>query len=93
MARRSLARTAVAAAFAVLLTSASVGSAAVAAPSTESDGVAAVIADYQARIPKLMAREQIPGLVESRRRLPIAFCHSLRVESVRPPPRRVRQHF
>ena len=62
MAARSSARAAVAAVVGVLLTVTSGGAAAVAAPAGQRDGVAAVIAGYQARIPKLMAQEQIPGL-------------------------------
>jgi CubicO group peptidase (beta-lactamase class C family) len=53
---------AVAAAVVVLGAGLSDGTAAVAAPSTESEGVAAVIASYQARIPALMDQQQIPGL-------------------------------
>jgi CubicO group peptidase (beta-lactamase class C family) len=50
-----------AAAVGVLLASMS-GGAAVAAPAGPRDGVAAVIASYQARIPTLMDRKHIPGL-------------------------------
>jgi CubicO group peptidase (beta-lactamase class C family) len=46
----------------VLLTMVSGGALAVAAPAAQSDGVAAVIASYQARIPELMAQKHIPGL-------------------------------
>ncbi|MFI5100066.1 MAG: serine hydrolase domain-containing protein [Actinomycetes bacterium] len=46
----------------MLLATTTGGAAAVAAPAAQSDGVAAVIASYQARIPELMAQEHIPGL-------------------------------
>jgi len=62
MATRRSGRAAIAVAVGVLLTTTLGGTTAVAAPATRSDGVAAVIADYQARIPQLMAREHIPGL-------------------------------
>ena len=62
MATCRLARAAVAAALAVLLTTTSGGAATVAAPDTQRDGVAAVIASYQAKIPELMAQKHIPGL-------------------------------
>ncbi|HEU4426517.1 MAG TPA: serine hydrolase domain-containing protein, partial [Pilimelia sp.] len=62
MARRRSARAAVAAAVGVLLTTMSGGAPAVAVPAVQRDGVAAVIARYQARIPALMAQEHIPGL-------------------------------
>jgi CubicO group peptidase (beta-lactamase class C family) len=62
MATRRLARAAVVAAVGVLLTTTSGGAAAVAAPAAQSDGVAAVIASYQDRIPVLMAQKHIPGL-------------------------------
>src|SRR5947199_2935985 len=51
MATRRWARAAVAAAVGVLLTATSGGAAAVAAPAAPRDGVAAVIASYQARSP------------------------------------------
>ena len=63
MATRSFARAAVVAAVGMLLTTTSggvVGSAAT--PAAKSDGVAAIVAGYQARIPDLMAQEHIPGL-------------------------------
>src|SRR4051812_46485505 len=62
MTTRSTARTAAAASAAMLLMTTWGGAAAVAAPATRSDGAAAVIASYQARIPALMAEEHIPGL-------------------------------
>jgi CubicO group peptidase (beta-lactamase class C family) len=61
MATRRSARAAVAAAVGVLLAT-SGGAAAVAAPDAPRDGVSAVIASYQARIPEIMAQERIPGL-------------------------------
>jgi CubicO group peptidase (beta-lactamase class C family) len=63
MATRRSARAAVAAAVGVLLTTTSGGAAAVATPAAPRDGVAAVIASYQARIPELMAQKHISGLV------------------------------
>ena len=69
MATRSLARAAVVAAVGVLLTTTSGGVVASAAtPAAQRDGVAAVVAAYQARIPELMAQEQIPGLALARGR-------------------------
>jgi CubicO group peptidase (beta-lactamase class C family) len=62
MATRRLARAAVAAAVGVALTTTSGGAAAVATPAAPRDGVAAVIASYQARIPELMAQKHISGL-------------------------------
>ncbi len=62
MATRRSARAAVAAVVGVLLATMSGGVAAVAAPARQRDGVAAVIASYQARIPGLMAQKHIPGL-------------------------------
>jgi hypothetical protein len=62
MATRRSARAAVAAAVGVLLTTPWGGAAAVAGPAAPRDGVAAVIASYQARIPELMAQKHIPGL-------------------------------
>jgi CubicO group peptidase (beta-lactamase class C family) len=62
MARRATIRTAVAAAVVLLGTTVSGGMAAAAAPAAQSDGVAAGIARYQARIPALMDQEHIPGL-------------------------------
>ncbi|MGH3464363.1 MAG: serine hydrolase domain-containing protein [Kribbellaceae bacterium] len=59
---RGSARAAVAAVVGVLLTAMSGSMAAVAAPADPPDGVAAVIASYQARIPELMAHKHIPGL-------------------------------
>jgi hypothetical protein len=59
MATRRSVGTAVAAALGVLLAMMSGGTAAVAAPDAR-DGVAAVIASYQVRIPVLMAEEHIP---------------------------------
>jgi CubicO group peptidase (beta-lactamase class C family) len=52
----------VAAAVGMLLTPTSSGRVAVAGPVAQDDGVAAVIASYQARIPELMAQKHIPGL-------------------------------
>jgi CubicO group peptidase (beta-lactamase class C family) len=46
----------------VLLMTTSAGTDAVGEPSAQDDGVAAVIARYQARIPQLMAQKHIPGL-------------------------------
>ena len=62
MATRRSAGAALAAALGVLLTTTSGGAAAVAASAAQRDGVAAVIASYQVRIPQLMAQEHIPGL-------------------------------
>jgi len=62
MATDRLARAAVAAVVVLFGTTVSGDTAAVAAPAAQSDGVAAVIASYQARIPALMTQEQIPGL-------------------------------
>ncbi|WP_405064873.1 beta-lactamase family protein [Kribbella sp. NBC_01510] len=62
MATRRAVRAAVAAVVVVLLTTVSGGTPTVAAPTAQSDGVAAVIASYQTRIPELMAQKQIPGL-------------------------------
>ena len=62
MAGRGAARAAVSVTLAALLTMASGGPAAVAAPATQRDGAAAVIARYQARIPELMKSRHIPGL-------------------------------
>jgi len=62
MATRRSARAAVAAAVGVLLAATSGGATAVAAPAGQRDGVAGVIASYQARIPQLMAQEHIPGV-------------------------------
>jgi CubicO group peptidase (beta-lactamase class C family) len=63
MATRRSARAAVAAAVGVLLTTTTSGGVGVgAAQAHQRDGVAAVIASYQARIPELMAHEHIPGL-------------------------------
>ena len=62
--RRSV-RAAVAAAVAVLLTTLSSGGVAARATSAaqgEADGVAAVIARYQEKIPQLMAEQDLPGL-------------------------------
>jgi CubicO group peptidase (beta-lactamase class C family) len=61
MATRRSRRAAVAAAVGVLMMAWG-GPAAVAAPATPPAGAAAVIADYQARIPQLMAQKHIPGL-------------------------------
>lgn len=61
MATHRTIRAAVAAVVVLLGTSVSGGMAADAAPA-QSDGVAAVIASYQARIPALMEQEHIPGL-------------------------------
>src|SRR4051794_36926149 len=55
------ARGAVVAAVVMLLTAWS-GVAAVPVRAAQRDGVAAVIADYRARIPQLMAEQHIPGL-------------------------------
>jgi CubicO group peptidase (beta-lactamase class C family) len=62
MARPSAIRTAIAAAVVLLGTTVSGGTAAVAAPAAPSDGVAAVIVNYQSRIPELMDQEDITGL-------------------------------
>jgi CubicO group peptidase (beta-lactamase class C family) len=62
MTTRRPVRAVIAAAFGVLLTTMSGGATAVAAPPARRDGVAAVVASYQALIPELMAREHIPGL-------------------------------
>lgn len=62
MATSRSARLAVATTLTVLLTASLGGAAAVATPSAQTDGVATVIANYQARIPELMAQEHIPGL-------------------------------
>lgn len=65
MVMRRSARTAVAVAAAVLLTTLSGGATARATPAPQRDGdagVAAVIARYQERIPELMAEEDLPGL-------------------------------
>src|SRR5262245_50736575 len=62
MAPRRSARAVVAAAVVILLTTTSGGAAAVAAPTSQRDGVAGVIASYEAKIPELMAQEHIPGL-------------------------------
>ena len=62
MATRRSARAAVAVTVGVLLATVSGGAAAVAAPAAQRDGVAAVIASYQAKIPELMAQQHIPGL-------------------------------
>jgi CubicO group peptidase (beta-lactamase class C family) len=62
MAMRRSAGAALAAAVGLLLTTTSGGVAAVAAPAAQRDGVAAVIASYQVKIPELMAQQQIPGL-------------------------------
>jgi CubicO group peptidase (beta-lactamase class C family) len=62
MSTRRSARSAVAAAVGVLLMTMSGGATAMAAPPARPDGVATVIASYQARIPQLMARKHIPGL-------------------------------
>ena len=59
--RRTL-RTGVAAAVMLLVTTVSGGMAAAGGPAGQSDGVAAVIASYQARIPGLMDQQHIPGL-------------------------------
>ena len=57
-----ISRAAVGAALAVLLVLMSGGPSAVAAPRAKGDGVDAVIARYQDRIPELMSRKHIPGL-------------------------------
>jgi CubicO group peptidase (beta-lactamase class C family) len=62
MARRRLACAAVAAAAGLLVATTSGASAAVAVPAVQRDGVAGVIASYQARIPELMAQKHIPGV-------------------------------
>jgi CubicO group peptidase (beta-lactamase class C family) len=62
MARRRSIGAAVTIALGLLLVMMSGATAAVAAPGAQRDGVAAVIASYQARIPMLMAQEHIPGL-------------------------------
>lgn len=62
MASRRTARAAVALAAGVLLTTTAVGAGAVAAPAAPREGVAAVIASYQAKIPELMKQQHIPGL-------------------------------
>jgi CubicO group peptidase (beta-lactamase class C family) len=62
MATRRSAREAVAAAVGVLLTTTTSGGVGAGAPPHQRDGVAAVIASYQARIPELVAQEHIPGL-------------------------------
>ncbi len=62
MAMRRSAGAALAAAVGLLLATTSGGVAAVAAPAAQRDGVAAVIASYQVKIPELMAQQQIPGL-------------------------------
>ena len=62
MATRRSARAAVAATVGVLLTMIPGGASALAARSAAPDGVAAVIASYQTRIPELMLQEHIPGL-------------------------------
>jgi CubicO group peptidase (beta-lactamase class C family) len=59
--RRSV-RAAIAAAVGVLLAAMSGGAAAVAVPAAQRDGVAAIIAKYQAQIPELMKSQHIPGL-------------------------------
>jgi CubicO group peptidase (beta-lactamase class C family) len=61
MATRRSKCAAVAAVVGLLLTTVS-GGAAAGAPPHQRDGVAAVIASYEARIPELMAQEHIPGL-------------------------------
>ena len=62
MATRRSARAVVSIALGVLLTTTSGGAGAVAAPGAQRDGVAAVIARWQAQIPELMKAQHIPGL-------------------------------
>ena len=79
MATRRSARAAVSVALGVLLTTTSGGAAAVAAPAAQRDGVAAVIASYQAQIPELMSQQHIPGLALARgRRRPRRVAAGLR---------------
>jgi CubicO group peptidase (beta-lactamase class C family) len=62
MATRRTIRVAVAAVMVLLATTVSGGLPAGAEPAVQSDGVAAVVASYRARIPALMDQEHIPGL-------------------------------
>ncbi len=62
MATRRRVRATVIAAVGILLITTSGGAVAAAAPTAQRDGVAEVIASYQARIPELMEQEHIPGL-------------------------------
>jgi len=62
MATARVARVAGAAAVGLFVVVALAGGAAVAGPADLGDGVATVIASYQARIPQLMASKHIPGL-------------------------------